>query len=145
MSPAPSKHAAAAVEIRRVFSTAWQGGAIQLPLQLENTPFVQPHGAAWGRLSVVTGSTTAACLGAAMTRTPFILQLQVFVPEHQGTGIARQIADQVAVIDATVHRAAGLLVRFDTTAIEPTASQGGAAAFLITLPGTYDADPEISA
>lgn len=135
-------HTTAAEEIKRAWHTAWIGSPLaSMPVEQDNLPFKQPKGQPWGRLSILQGETSKVALGPPMNRTPFVLQLQVFLPEHTGTRTATKAADALAVLNGLTTRAAGLIVRFGEASIARANDDGGAAAWLATLPGTYDIDP----
>jgi len=139
-------HTTAAAEIKRAWLTAWTGGPLAaMPVEQDNLPFQQPVGQAWARLSIANGETTKPSLGPPMTRTPFILQLQVFLPEQTGTRKATQAADALAVLNGTVTRSNGLIVRFYEAGVERGPDETGTATFLVSLPGTYDIDPNYAA
>lgn len=140
-----SNHTTAAEEIKRAWLTAWQAGPLlyALPVEHENQRFTQPATGPWGRLTLVTGETEPAAIGngqGRLERTPFVLFLQVFMPENTGTKVARQAADIMRALDRMSIQKDALTVNFRTTGLTPAPNPAntGLTAYNVQLPGQYD-------
>lgn len=135
-------HAAALAEINRVFQQAWTSGSLAgLSIDYQNHPFKQPT-SAWGRLTISCGKTTPQALGGPsrkVTRTPFILTLQLFIPINEGTKAAAAAADIMAKLDHTSTGSSTVTVRFETAGWEQVAKdESSFVPFNISIAGTYD-------
>ncbi len=136
-----STHAIANETIKRCWLLAWQAGPLSaMPIEHENHRFKAPTDTPWGRLTLTRGDTSKVSLGGPtvkIERTPFILNLQVFIPENQGTRAADNAADAMAALNDFTASETNLTVNFKTVGIGSSSADKGAA-FLITIPGQYD-------
>jgi len=78
-------------------------------VKFENTKFKPPVNTPWLALTVQDGEAFNASIGTArrVQRHPGIIQVDIYVPENQGTKTSREIADAVAVIFNTVQFSLG--------------------------------------
>lgn len=143
-----SNHATAAAEINRAWLFAWQASPLSasIPVEHQNHRFARPTAGAWGRLSLATGETSPASIGTgagALERTPFILTLQVFLPENTGTRLAAMAADAMRSMNRMSINKDGLTLNFDTVSLAPAPNPGntGLEAFNATISGQYDIRP----
>lgn len=91
--------------ILELFETARANSATyptdaEFPIEIRNRRFKKPASGPWGRLTLTFGSRIPISVGgsggkANLRRTPFILTLQIFVPEHDGEKVAFNIADEI--------------------------------------------------
>lgn len=83
--------------IRKVLVQAFKAGwatSPPFPVVFDNHN-LNEAGEAWGRFSITYGENTPAAIGADHTRTLGIINLQVFIPEGQGTKPANLAADRL--------------------------------------------------
>jgi Bacteriophage related domain of unknown function len=136
-----STHGTATATIKRLFGLAWMAGPIPaLPIEHENHRFKAPDDAPYGRLTLAKGNTTQMTLGGKGTRvdrTPFILNLQVFIPENKGTRIADQAFDAMTLLNGQCTHEENLTVNLQA-ATSATSSADKGVAFLISIVGYYD-------
>jgi hypothetical protein len=139
-----SNHTTAAAEIKRAWLFAWNAGTLSsIPVEHANQRFQQPKNGPWGRLTLQTGKTTPAAIGGQMgklDRTPFILSLQMFLPENSGTSIAQQAADCLKLLDRATINHDNLAINFDTAGYEaaPNPANTGIVAYNCEISGFYD-------
>lgn len=139
-----SNHTTAAEEIKRAWLAAWNAGPLDaMPVEHENLRFQQPSTGPWGRLTLVTGDTEPAAIGTGagrLERTPFVLFMQVFMPENTGTKIARQAADAMRALDRMSIQKDALTVNFRTAGLTPAPnpSNTGLVAYNVQIAGQYD-------
>lgn len=134
-------HIAATAMIFQHWTFAWAAGELPaMPVEFDNMKFKQPDAATWGRLTLTRGDSTQIALGGpgiAVERTPFILNLQVFIPENQGTRDRDKAADAMRKLNRVTGAAAGLVVNFYTASIGNSQAEIGSGS-LITIGGYYD-------
>lgn len=137
-----STHGTATATIKRLFGLAWlQAGPLaSMKIEHENHRFKAPDDAPWGRLTLAKGATTQISLGGKGTRvdrTPFVLNLQVFIPENKGTRVADDAFDVMNKLNGQTVQEGTLTVNLQT-ATSNTSSADKGAAFLISIVGYYD-------
>lgn len=139
-----STHAAASQMIMQNWVFAWNAGSLfAMPVEHENMKFKPPTDAPWGRLTLTRGDSSQMALGGPavqVERTPFILNLQIFIPENQGTRARDQAADAMKKLNKTSDSSfasSSLVVNFHTTSISTIQAEKGAG-FLIATAGYYD-------
>ena len=68
----------------------------------ENVPFIQPDGASWVALTILSGGGEVNSIGTGMSsrleRFSGIIQIDIFTVEDIGTKTARDLADIIAAI-----------------------------------------------
>lgn len=84
----------ARIAIQTAVNAAWAIGPTPCLLTWDNQPKNHEPKAPWARASILYGTTIGAALGPNFTRTTAILQIQVFIPEGEGTAIATTAADR---------------------------------------------------
>jgi len=110
----------------------------------------QAHEARWWRISLQTGQTTPSSIGGAgqrRTLTPFILRIQLFLPEETGTKAAYDIVTQLGMgsqgmnylqassTDATITPNQKAVASFETWGLTPIGVTEGFAQFNLSIAG----------
>ena len=140
-------HALAQATIKQAWLTVWSASPLAaIPVEHQNLVFVQPSTGPWGRLTLICGKSNPASLGtksARVTRVPFSLTLQFFMPENRGTLMAMQAADAMSGLDFQSVKAANVKVAFSTSGAVPSklpksTPDPGYEMFDIDLHGHYD-------
>jgi hypothetical protein len=72
----------------------------EFPIEAPNRRFKKPASGPWGRLTLQFGERVQVSIGGSLgrknrRRTPFVLTLQIFVPENAGESVAYDIAEQI--------------------------------------------------
>lgn len=84
---------------RQAFETRLAANFSATPIQFENVPFSPPRDAAWISLMILSGEGRQASLGpGALNRFLGVAEIHIYVPEDQGTKVARQHADTLEAI-----------------------------------------------
>ena len=80
-------------------------------IKYENVPFVQPDGASWVALTVLSGEGVPASIGTGigsrLDRFSGIVQIDIYTVEDVGTKTARQLADTIGAIFDNVQFSSG--------------------------------------
>jgi hypothetical protein len=107
------------------------------PIEGRNRRGKRPTSGPWGRITLGFGTRNAVSIGGASgannrKRTPFVLTLQIFVPEHEGEAAAFLIAEQImGPLDllasnlTDIPSTTRLSVNFQTASFEPVGKVGG--------------------
>lgn len=135
-------HEAARNLILTAWQAAWNSPSPGLfPVEFENLKFKRPTSGPWGRLSINPGETTPIAPGTKDSRTPFILVLQVFIPENGGTLPAYRAADVLKTLNhhvASVGDPVTTVVHFYSVGINQAPKEDGLTGFNVTIPGYFD-------
>jgi hypothetical protein len=134
-------HELADETIKQMWLTAWAAGPLaDLKIEHENHRFKEPTALAWGRLTLTTGKTTPQAIGGPtnkLDRTPFFLNLQIFIPETKGSKIAKQAHDAMSALNYQSSNIGNLTINFSTTEKTTSTADKGTAALIIAS-GYYD-------
>src|SRR3954467_13223184 len=105
--------------LRKSIETTIQAGFVNgpnafFPITFANTPFVQPKGATWGRVSIQLASTANSAIGHDFKRSLGMVFVQMFAGEDAGQKQQYQAADLLASIldDVTISDGSGGTVLF---------------------------------
>lgn len=110
------------------------------PIRFENVPFVETA-SAYVALFILDGEGQQISLGTpALRRWPFVIAIQVFVPQDTGTKTARTYADTLAAIFDRAQFSAGNsgTIRCRVPSIEPAGVKDGWYQIAVTVPGFRD-------
>ena len=115
----------------------------------------QPVDSRWWRVVIQTGTTnpiTIGGVGQRRTRTPFVVIIQIFLPENGGTKEAYEIADKLGkgtsgldyqrtapITDATLTPNQIVYLNWETVGITFVGSTNGSSQFNISISGRSDA------
>lgn len=80
--------------IQTALTNAWGTNPSPCPMTWDNQPKKHDPKGAWARASLIFGTTVGAAVGSQFTRTTAIVQIQVFIPEGEGTAPATKGADR---------------------------------------------------
>lgn len=119
------------------FHTDWD--VDDLVVVYENQPEPDKDGP-WGRFSVAFGNTNPATIGnQGFVRGIGIANLQIWIPESQGTIKFTQCGDLFAAIfDIVVLRESPVTVHFQTSQMAPGGSTAGYIQRLLRIPFRFD-------
>lgn len=136
-------HETATAEIMRLWKLASLSGALAtLPTEYENRRFKRPDAGPWGRLTLRKAQSTPRNIGDGLRveRTPFVLYLQIFIPEGEGTRVAEQAHDRLKILNYQATYTPGCAVFLEVASMEavPEPAGSGFVSFNCSIPGHYD-------
>tara|TARA_R110000772_G_scaffold99619_1_gene199510 strand:- start:477 stop:944 length:468 start_codon:yes stop_codon:yes gene_type:complete len=115
----------------------------------------QPVDGRWWRITILTGQRQPVTIGGAgqrKTRTPFVVTIQLFLPEKGGTKVAYEIATKLglgtdgldyqataAVTDTSISPNQRVHLNWQTLGIEAVGLQEGHFQFNLNISGTANA------
>ena len=92
-------HASDAQTVRERFNSAWSAQQPSVTLTFSDVNYKPVEGNAWIRVTILPGEQTQVGLGDLRRfRRIGVVACQIFVPAGSGDGLAREIADSVAII-----------------------------------------------
>jgi hypothetical protein len=134
-------HEAARAQIMTSWQTAWTAAALAYPVEHDNQPFTRPDKAPWCRLTLLPGETVPKAIGTAGgERTVFVLSLQVFLPDDEGTLPAYKAADAMRRLNRVQakNQAGTAIVNIQTASIADAGKFSQIRQFNVTIAGHYD-------